>query len=159
MTLGFWACKLPLHVFFFRPAPLWLPPGRRTLLCWLNELRKCMHYIPLWGFESGAKSYHIMPVPKRRPPETQQNHNKRNHNRKTNPHHEQKLARYDGSNATAFSACELTDLAQKTTKKAGERKQSKIKRRCTAKTHRPAMPKPRIPPARIPEIALRSLPA
>ena len=65
--------------FFFRPAPLWLPPGRRTLLCWLNELRKCMHYIPLWGFESGAKSYHIMPVPKRRPPETQQNHNNRNH--------------------------------------------------------------------------------
>ena len=49
---------------FFRPAPLWLPPGRRTLLCWLNELRKCIHYIPLWGFESGAKSYHIMPVPK-----------------------------------------------------------------------------------------------
>ena len=23
--------------FFFRPAPLWLPPGRRTLLCWLNR--------------------------------------------------------------------------------------------------------------------------
>ena len=64
--------------FFFRPAPLWLPPGRRTLLCWLNELRKCMHYIPLWGFESGAKSYHIMPVPKRGPPETQQKPQQKN---------------------------------------------------------------------------------
>ena len=156
LACWFFICTNLKHFF---PSPLWLPPGRRTLLCWLNELRKCMHYIPLWGFESGAKSYHIMPVPKRRPPETQQNHNNRNHNRKTNPHHEQKLARYNGSNATAFSACELTDLAQKTTKKAGERKQSKIKRRWTAKTHRPAMPKPRIPPARIPEIALRSLPA
>ena len=34
--------------FFFRPAPLWLSPGRRTLLCWLNELANAF-IISLFG--------------------------------------------------------------------------------------------------------------
>ena len=134
--------------------------ARSSHLVVLVERITEMHAVyPSLGVRKWSKILPYNASSERRPPETQQNHNNRNHNRKTNPHHEQKLARYDGSNATAFSACELTDLAQKTTKKAGERKQSKIKRRWTAKTHRPAMPKPRIPPARILEIALRSLPA
>ena len=46
--------KFPFAPFFPSCASV-LSPGRRTLLCWLNELRICIHCIPLYGLEMGHR--------------------------------------------------------------------------------------------------------
>ena len=105
-----------LIVFFFRPAPLWLSPRSSHLVVLMNELRKCIHCIPLWGFKSGAKSLQSGASSKTK---NQQRHNKKQTPTTHTPNNTKQKQNAKGNmawrlqKAMASSASELADLAQK----------------------------------------------
>ena len=127
----------------------------------MNELRKCIHCIPLWGFKSGAKSLQSGASSKTK---NQQRHNKKQTPQPTpqttpNKNKTQKGTWHDGSKKQWHQVLLNSQILHKNIKTTNKKTTAQDHAKVFSKTHRPAMPKPRIPPARIPEIALRSLPA
>ena len=52
--------------FFFRPAPLWLSPGRRTLSCWWTNYANAFTVSFFGGLKVEQNHYKVVPVPKRK---------------------------------------------------------------------------------------------
>ena len=53
-------------IFFFRPAPLWLSPGRRTLSCWWTNYANAFTVSLFGGSKVEQNHYKVVPVPKRK---------------------------------------------------------------------------------------------
>ena len=146
---------------FFRPAPLWLSPGRRTLSCWWTNYANAFTVSLFGGSKVEQNHYKVVPVPKRK---TNKDTTKNKHPQPTpqttpNKNKTQKGTWHDGSKKQWHQVLLNYQILHKTIKTTNKKTTAQDHAKVFSKTHRPAMPKPRIPPARIPEIALRSLPA
>ena len=117
------------------------------LVVLIERIGKCIHYIPLWGFESGAK------ITSKWCQFQNKTANQNTKTRKTpKPKTEQNNHKTQGRNmawrlqsATASSASELKDLAHQTKKKTNQKDNRARSREGIQQTHHPAVPKPGVP--------------
>ena len=115
----------------------------------MNELTTCNFNVPPWGVESGVRTItqsRVLSGP------TKEKHKPKA--KTTKKPAKDKRSQDSSYKAGSLCANELRDLAQKQNQQHQTTQQDLAK--VSSKTNHSAAPKPRIPPARIPEIALRS---
>ena len=129
-------------LFFFRPSPLWLSPGRHTVFVLVNELAKCMKQYPSLGSQKRSADHYavrslVRPISEK---QHKQNKPKNKQNTRRNRH------RSKDSSVGAGNLCanELRDLAKQ--QKNTTRHHGKILRRCpkqsTQQRRNPGSPLP-----------------
>ena len=140
---------------FFRPSPSRLSPGRNTVFVPLYELCRVQQHPSLGSLKRAWTITQSKKSSRRCGQKQNQNSNPKQKHKTQNKNTKQKTPRDNGRALTkkgSLCADELRkDLAESNTKPT--RHHSKIAMKVQKQSNRSAVPKPRIPPARIPEIA------